>query len=249
MHYRVKHSIPLFLFLFNMQLSSGVHAQFYGKDVTKQFSAAKQHTTRPADGFNNTPNKAKDIKPEAKHRLNHMSIAITNSVNSFPITGYPAVFYSQFHPGLTLGTGFKWKEGKKTDFTQTFKMGCFFHRYIQNAAMLYTETGIRRKAADWGFSAMLGLGYLHSFPATQRFQLNPGSGEYEKIRNLGRPQGMFGFTLGIDRKINAHCRGFVRFQTIIQTPFVSGYIPVLPINQLHAGISMPWPFVRKEKAQ
>lgn len=246
---KLKVIITALLCLLNIQNSSGIACDY----TTAYFNKKCRKTTNPTLSLRNVSRKflhdTNTFQHKRKYVLNHLSVSLTNSVNSFPITGYPAVFYSQFHPGFTIGTGFKWKEGKKTDLTQTLKAGCFFHRYIQHAAMIYTETGVRRKVGDWGISAMLGLGYLHSFPATQRFQLNTGTGEYEKIRNWGRPQGMFGFTLGLDRKINEKLRGFVRFQTIIQTPFVSGYIPVLPVNQLHAGITMPWPFGRKEKAQ
>jgi predicted alternative tryptophan synthase beta-subunit len=85
---------------------------------------------------------------------------------------------------------------------------------------------------------MLGAGYLHSFVATDRFKQNP-DGVYQSYGTWGRPQAMLGFTLGLDRAVGKGYRVFTRVQTILQTPFVQGYIPILPINQLHLGITVP----------
>ena len=174
----------------------------------------------------------------AQHRLRYVSIAATNSASSFPISGVPQLWKAGMHPGLTLGTGFNWKEFGNISWAQTFKIGFFRHRFIQNAVMLYAENGLRYAKGSWGISAMLGAGYLHSFVATDRFKQN-ADGVYESYGAWGRPQAMLGFTLGIDRAVGKGYRVFTRVQTILQTPFVQGYIPILPINQLHLGVTVP----------
>lgn len=175
---------------------------------------------------------------QAQQRFRYFSIAATNSASSYPVSGVPQLWKAGIHPGLTLGTGFNWKQFGNISWAQTFKIGFFRHRFIQNAVMLYTENGLRHAADKWGISAMLGAGYLHSFVATDRFKQNT-DGVYQSYGKWGRPQAMFGFTLGIDRSVGNGCRVFTRVQTILQTPFVQGYIPILPINQLHFGMTIP----------
>jgi hypothetical protein len=38
---------------------------------------------------------------------------------------------------------------------------------------------------------------------------------------------------------------FVRYQNLLQTPFVPGYVPLLPYNVLHLGISIPMVNLKK----
>jgi len=169
-------------------------------------------------------------------QLQYLSIALTNSASSYPVVGAAELWKARMHPGFTLGTGFNWKHSDKLAWAQTFKLGYFFHRYIQHAVMLYTESGIRKSYGKCGVSGMLGAGYLHSIPATGRFRQLP-NGSYESFGKLGRAQAMLGFTLGLDYPISPSNRIFTRFQTLVQTPFVPGYVPLLPVNQFHLGLT------------
>ena len=122
------------------------------------------------------------------------------------------------------------------EYFASFKLGCFFHRYIQHAVLIYTESGIRYTHGKLGISAMLGAGYLHSIPATGRFR-QKSDGTYTSFGKFGRPQAMLGLTLGLDYPITPSNRVFTRFQTLVQTPFVPGYVPLLPVNQFHLGLT------------
>jgi hypothetical protein len=35
---------------------------------------------------------------------------------------------------------------------------------------------------------------------------------------------------------------FCRIESLLQTPFVPGYVPVLPLNRLHVGVRIPIQF-------
>jgi hypothetical protein len=179
-----------------------------------------------------------------QRNLQYLSLAITNSASSFPVSGVPQLWKARMHPGFTVGSGFNWKQSGSMKWAQTFKLGYFFHRYIQHAVMLYTESGIRYTPGKWGFSAMLGAGYLHSIPATGRFK-QQADGSYSSFGKAGRPQAMLGFTLGIDYAVGKGYRFFSRGQTLLQTPFIPGYVPLLPINQVHLGFSIPIHCVKK----
>lgn len=175
----------------------------------------------------------------AKKPLLYWGLAFNNFVTAKPISGFPKVFYSQLHPGVTISTGFNWKEKPKHNWMQSFKVGYFSHRFVQRSIMLYSEFGYRYKVGKWGFSAALGGGYLHMIPATQQFTMN-NNGDWEKKTLKSRPQAMLSLSLGIDYKISTNgMRTFIRYQNMLQTPFVPGYVPLLPYNVLHLGITIP----------
>lgn len=176
----------------------------------------------------------------AKKPLLYVGVALNNFVVAKPISGFSKMFYSQLHPGITFSTGLNWKEKPKHNLMQSFKVGYFSHRFVQRSIMLYSEFGYRYKAGNkLGLSIALGGGYLHMIPATDQFKMNDdGTWEQKKIKS--RPQGMISLSLGVDYKINtAGWRTFIRYQNMLQTPFVPGYVPLLPYNVLHVGVTMP----------
>lgn len=182
----------------------------------------------------------------AKRPLLYWGVAANNFVSAKPISGFSKMFYSQFHPGITISTGFNWKEKPKHNLMQTFKAGYFSHRFIQRSIMLYTEFGYRSKlGSNIGLSVALGGGYLHMIPATQQFKMN-ADGTWEQMKLKSRPQGMISFSMGVDYKINAAgWRTFIRYQNMLQTPFVPGYVPLLPYNVLHVGVTVPVSVLKK----
>lgn len=183
---------------------------------------------------------------QGKKRLLYLGLAVNNFVTAKPISGFPKLFYSQFHPGLTLSTGFNWKEKTRYNLMQSFKLGYFSHRYVQRSFVLYSEFGYRYKAgARWGFSIAAGAGYLHMIPATEQFRINE-NGDWEKIKLKSRPQALISLSLGIDYKVSeSGIRTFIRYQNMLQTPFVPGYVPLLPYNVLHLGVTVPISLMKK----
>lgn len=176
----------------------------------------------------------------------YIGIAVNNYISAKPFTGFPKLFYSQFHPGITLSTGITWKEKNKHQWMQTFKATYFSHRYIQRSLGLYTEFGYRYLPnKKIGLNAALGGGYLHMIPATEQFRQN-SNGDWEEIKIKSRPQGLISLSLGIDFALNSKgYRGFMRYQNLFQTPFVPGYVPLLPYNVLHLGVTIPVSSLKK----
>jgi hypothetical protein len=179
------------------------------------------------------------VDVSAAKKLGYISFAVNNYVTAKPISGFPKLFYSQFHPGITVSTGFNWKVKDKHNWSQSFKFSCFNHRYVQTSILLYTEFGYRYKWKNWGFTAALGGGYLHMIPGEEQFKQD-GNGNWESVKLRSRPQGMLSLSLGIDKSIGdkGH-KIFVRYQNVLQTPFITGYVPILPYNVLHVGYSIP----------
>jgi hypothetical protein len=182
----------------------------------------------------------------AGKKLPYIGIAVNNYVTAKPISGFPKLFYSQLHPGITLSTGFNWKEKNKYNLMQTFKAAYFSHRYVQRSIILYSEFGYRYKAGKrLGLSVALGGGYLHMIPGEEQFRQND-DGDWEKIKFKSRPQAAISLSLGIDYRISeSGIRSFIRYQNLLQTPFVPGYVPLLPYNVLHVGVTIPMNLLKK----
>ncbi len=174
----------------------------------------------------------------AQRKLAMVSVEAGNAITAYPVVGFPQLFYSNFHPFVTVGTGFIWSEQKlkKHRWEQTFNIGYIYHRYVQHSIPLFTELVYRLKTGDrFALGAHLGLGYLQSIPATDRFQLN-SAGVYEEINNLGRAQGMAKVSFSGTYKLNDKLALSMNYGMLFQGPFVNSYVPVLPYNTFQLGI-------------
>ena len=103
-----------------------------------------------------------------------------------------------------------------------------FH-YLQKRFTASTLVKILRSGAH------LGVGYLHSIPGTDRFELND-DGEYEKIKNLGRAQGMGKISFSGLYRVNSSYSLSLNYGVIMQGPFVKSYVPLLPYNTIQLGV-------------
>lgn len=175
-----------------------------------------------------------------KHKLDHVSVAFTTLHTAFPFSSFSKLFTEDLHPGVEIGTGFNWTTKTKHDWFQNFQLGYSYHRFVQHSLALYSEGGYRYKfLPTFSAEAKLGAGYLHAIPVGKIFELKD-DGTYTKKANLGRPQGMVAFSLGLNKKItNAGLEVFIQYQQRIQMPFIKSYVPLLPSNMLMAGIKIP----------
>lgn len=153
-----------------------------------------------------------------------------------------SVFTTPVHPGLSVGTEFRYNLHPLRQWFQTAKLGVSYHQYVQTAVQLYSEFGYRQ--AIWRGTAAemrLGAGYLHAFSNTEVFSLKDRS--YDKKANLGRPQFMGSVALGLSYRLpkGQHPpRFFVDCQFFLQMPFVKSYVPLLPNTALHVGAAVPF---------
>jgi hypothetical protein len=172
----------------------------------------------------------------AQRKFTHITIETGSAASSFPLLGATEIF-SGYHPYSAVGLRLTWKEEKKQAWEQSIKLGYFYHRFVHHNIPFYTATGYRYDLGKkFTVRAQLGIGYLHSIPATERFELN-AQGEYIKIRNLGRAQGMIHFSLAGGYKLNNQFELTLNYGILGQVPFVKSYIPLLPYNTLQAGIA------------
>ena len=175
-----------------------------------------------------------------KHKLDNFSIAATTLHTNFPFNSFSKLFTEEFHPGFELGIGFNWKTKAKHDWFQDFKLGYSYHRFVQHSITLYSEIGYRYKfLKTFNAEASVGAGYLHAISAEKIFVLQ-SDGTYKKKTNIGRPQAMASFSIGLSKKISTSgTTVFLNYQQRLQFPFIKSYVPLLPENMLQAGVSIP----------
>jgi hypothetical protein len=176
-----------------------------------------------------------------KRKINHVSIAFTNSHTAMPFTKFSKLFTGNYHPGLEVSTGFNWKTKQKHDWIQDFDFGYSYHRWVQHSLVLYTELGYRHKfPAGFAAQTMIGGGYMRAIVATQTFSDGVEKGrQYSKISS-GRSQCIASWSLAISKKISHGSRSaiFLQYQQRFQMPFIPSYVPLLPYNIMKAGVSV-----------
>ncbi len=172
--------------------------------------------------------------------------------NASALPTSPGQIFEKIHPGIMVGTAFRYNKNQTHQLSQTVKLGFFHHRFVQSAVQLYSEFAYRYELKNGlGFDAMAGAGYVHSIPHTEILVLN-NDGVYEKKTNLGKPEfmGSTAIGLGYTFKKNqflrkkthpiylAHpIRIFANYQFWLQAPFIKQYVPVLPNTALHIGLA------------
>ena len=60
-------------------------------------------------------------------------------------TQLPGGRVTPIHPGIELGTEFRYNHSAKNQWLQTIKVGGYYHQYSQTALQLYSELNCRRK--------------------------------------------------------------------------------------------------------
>lgn len=172
----------------------------------------------------------------AQRRLSTIGLETGNAITAFPITGAPQLLYSNYHPYTTFSGSLVWKEKNKHSWEQSFNLGYMYHRFVQHSIPVFTEIIYSNKLSNsFNLRVHLGGGYLHSIPAVDRFELN-SQGEYEKIKNLGRAQGMFKLSFSGAFHLNELYVLTLNYGVLGQTPFVRSYVPLLPYNTLQLGL-------------
>jgi hypothetical protein len=175
----------------------------------------------------------------SQHRQRFVTVAVTNQHSAFPFSTFKNLFAKEFNPGVEVGYGFNWKTRPRHDWYQAFRVGYFYHRFVQHAVPVYTQIGYRYKLEQLRFTAALGAGYLHSVPATAVLELQD-DGTYKNARGIGRGQALILLSAGAEYVLSKSNRAptvFLHYRQQLQTPFINAYVPLLPYNGLALGVS------------
>lgn len=172
----------------------------------------------------------------------YISFAIYNTQNAMPFGKFSGLFAEILHPGFELGYGKIISQKQKHEWFGELKLSYFYHRYVQHGIPIYLNGGYRHILIErLSAETSLGLGYLHSIPATGKYKLN-SDGEYENNKGIGRMQATASFGIGLNYALTSQpnsLRIFTIYQQRVQMPFVKSYVPLLPYNSFMVGISKP----------
>ena len=152
---------------------------------------------------------------------------------------FNGIILKPLHPGFSIGTEYRYSEGKLGCIYQSLHTGYYFNKYNARGLYIQTELGYRY-TADFGLfgDLTLGAGYLHSFHPKEVFKLN-SQGEYEKAKDKGKPGAIILVSLGLgydfSRKFSWPVSFFFRFQPYFQTPY-NLETSVFPQAMVHFGI-------------
>lgn len=165
-----------------------------------------------------------------------------NTGTAKPFSKFGNLVTSIQHPGIEAAYAFNWKTKARHDWYQEFKVGYFYHRFVQHAIPVYTDLGYRYKfSPKWSAQAVIGAGYMHSIPATAQLKLQD-DGTYKKGKGIGRSQGIAIANIGIAHVFRPEAlrplKVFITYQQMLQTPFINSYVPLLPYNTLLVGIGI-----------
>ncbi len=185
---------------------------------------------------------------EAQRQL-PLVVTVYSNVTQLPWSKNLGIFGAPLHPGISVGTEFRYNQSSTNELFQTVKLGYHYHQYVQHSLQLFSELGYRYHfKGRFDLGSRLGLGYTHSIPDMQIFELKEG--DYQKKSNWGRPQFMTSLALEagfevFNKKVNP-VRLFITYQFYLQMPFVNEYVPLLPNTALHLGVAFPFLKYKKE---
>lgn len=171
-----------------------------------------------------------------------LKIAFINTGTALPPGHLKKLLTQLQHSGFEAGYSFNWQTENDHDWYQDIKLAYFYHRFVQHAIPLYTNFGYRYKYHQLYTQASIGIGYLHSIPATATLKQKPNGG-YKNSRGIGRAQAMAAINLEIGYLLKAEAKRplkiFTTYQQLLQTPFIRAYVPILPYSSLKIGIGIP----------
>ena len=181
------------------------------------------------------------LSAPAQTKGRYYSASLFTVQNALPLGKFAGLFGEIVHPGAEFGYGRTLQSREKHDWQLEYKLGYFYHRFVQQAIPLTINLGYHYKFNKrLGADAILGAGYLHSIPATAKFKMN-ANGEYKNNKGIGRMQGTAGLSLGVSFVPNPASakpvRLFLQYRQLLQFPFVKSYVPLLPYNGIQLGCS------------
>jgi len=173
----------------------------------------------------------------------YTSLGIYNAQNAMPFGKFSGLVTEVIHPGIEFGYGRTFAKKQNHEWFKEFKFSYFYHRYVQHGIPVYFNLGYKHRLFKMlSAETSLGLGYMHSVPATGKYKLND-DGEYKSNKGIGRMQATASFSIGLNYVVASTnprpIRIFTLYQQRVQMPFVKSYVPLLPYNNLMIGVSRP----------
>lgn len=164
-----------------------------------------------------------------------INVSLFNESTAIPFTRF---ITTPIHPGLQIGTEFNYKTKEHSRLFQTINISYFYHNYLAQGIGLNTELGYEyRLKFGLALSALLGIGYMHTFATAEEFTLI--NGQYEKKTDRGNARLYPSLSIDIGyylKKTDTNSpQIFIRYQSWAEYPYSPDFIPVMTHINLHIG--------------
>jgi hypothetical protein len=171
--------------------------------------------------------------------------SVFNESTSIPFTRF---FTTPVHPGIQAGMEFDYgKEKPHYRIFQTAALCYFYHNHLTQGLGLSSEFGYEyRFRFGLALSALIGVGYMHTFSTAQEFTFKDGA--YQKLTDKGN--GRLYPSLSLDvayylKRSDVHSpKLFIRYQSWAEYPYSPGFIPIMTHINLHMGVKF---FINRNK--
>ncbi|MFH2141751.1 MAG: hypothetical protein ABIJ97_04970 [Bacteroidota bacterium] len=179
-----------------------------------------------------------------KSQSKEFGIVLSNNITSLPVTTYSKLFYSQFHPGMEGYLSKKLNQSEKNHIIVKGNLGFYYHRFIQTSIWIYPSINYERSVTKrFLIGAGLGFGYAYSIEDGDVFILNDDSIYEKKSVISGRSQFIGQLELGgsysLIKERTYGLKLHISLKSYLQGIYVKNYVPIIPINSLLIGLSIP----------
>lgn len=156
---------------------------------------------------------------------------------------YPSLdnFSGPYHPGVSVVADKVLKVRRNSTKLLSLEAGFYHHDYFQTGLFLlaglnYAYPIKEKLVLRWGPR----LGYLHTFSPTGIYERK--NGEFQQVKDFGRPTGLAGVTLGMEYPIITMGSSetidlFLDYQILVEGPFApAAGVPVVPHTFIGLGL-------------
>lgn len=172
-------------------------------------------------------------KSYAQEEFKQLSVVAMTESMAFPFTRYEPI-----HPGAEVGYALRAKQQQNKITAISLYLGWYYHRRVENAFYVRVEWGCQFKITDFLTADFYsGVGYMHVFYPGEVYELNPSSGEFEKIKQSGKPRALGSLAIGLTYLNQSRYSPFIRQDLAVESPFANG-IPVMIHSFLKLGVNI-----------
>jgi hypothetical protein len=173
--------------------------------------------------------------------------SLFNESTAIPFTRF---FTTPVHPGLQAGMEFDYgKEKPHYRIFQTAMLSYFYHNHLAQGFALSSEFGYEyRFRFGLALSALIGVGYMHTFTTAEEFTFVDGAYVKKTDRGNARLYPSLSFDVGyyLLKGKTTSPKLFVRYQSWAEYPYSPGFIPIMTHINLHIGVKF---FINRKALQ
>ncbi len=168
-----------------------------------------------------------------------LGISVFNESISIPGTKFIA---TPIHPGIQVGTEFKWNRSFENHLYQTANLGYFFHNHLFQAILASSELGYDyRFKFGLSLKTRFGVGYMFAMPTQHVYVFEDGAYRESGNGAMSKFQATLSIGAGYRFKPSAAYSPevFILYQAGAIVPFSAGFIPAITQTNVHIGVTIP----------